>query len=87
MPQYGKARMPLARVASAVQDRLPVEPAEVAAWSGGADVRLAWEIVFDAERVAPGRSDYADMIGDALFDHDNSRHRYLYDKYDAMAAV
>ncbi len=64
-----------------------IEPAEVAARSGGADVRLAWEIVFDADRVAPARSDYADMIGDALLDHDNSRHIYHYDRYDAMAAV
>jgi hypothetical protein len=62
-----------------------VDPSELAAWSGDADVKLAWEIVFDSERDAPQRSDYADMIGDAIWDHDNSRHIYLYDKYDAMA--
>jgi len=63
-----------------------IDPAEVESFSGNADLRLAWEIVFDAERVSPGRSEYADMIGDGIWDHDNSCHVYLYEKYDAMAA-
>ena len=62
-----------------------IDPADVASFSGDADVRLAWEIVFDAERAAPDRSEYADMIGDGMWDHDNSRHVYLYEQYDAMA--
>jgi hypothetical protein len=47
-------------------------------------VRSAWEIVIDPDAVPATRSDWADMVGNHMWDLDNSRHVYLYEKYDAL---
>jgi hypothetical protein len=48
-------------------------------------VRAAWEVVIDPDAEPATRSEWADMVGNHMWDLDNSRHVYLYEKYDAVA--
>ena len=63
-----------------------VEVAEVAPFTDTDGVVLAWEIVIDAQAEPARRSEWADVTGQDMWDHDNRRHVYLYDRYDALPA-
>ncbi|MCX2981327.1 hypothetical protein EYC98_10670 [Halieaceae bacterium IMCC14734] len=62
-----------------------IEPAELSAVTDVDNVRLAWEIIIDPAVEPATRSEWADVTGQDLWDHDNRRHVYLYEQYDAAA--
>jgi len=77
------------RLAEEVNPRAVVRPvaaAEVQAFVGDKRIQQAWEIVIDAQAEPATRSDFADVTGKDMWDHDNSRHVYLYDQYDTAAS-
>ena len=58
---------------------------EVSALESIADthnIKLAWHILIDADTAPASRSEWAEITGQDMWDHDNSRHIYLYDRYD-----
>ncbi len=61
-----------------------LDPASVADHAAGA--LLAWEVVIDPAVEPAARSDWAELSGKGMWDHDNDRHRYLYERYDAQPA-
>ena len=64
----------------------PVAAAEVQEFVGDKCVQQAWEIVIDPQAEPATRSDFADVTGKDMWEHDNSRHVYLYEQYDAAAS-
>ena len=63
----------------------PVDAESVVPFAGGKAVQQAWEIVIDPAAPAAERSDWADVTGRDMWDLDNSRHVYFYERYDAAA--
>jgi hypothetical protein len=73
------------RLAQEINPRAIVRPVEVSALKDIADthdIKLAWQIRIDTETVPASRSEWADITGQDMWDHDNSRHIYLYETYD-----
>jgi hypothetical protein len=62
-----------------------IDPAELSELTDLNKVRAAWEVVIDPDAEPATRSEWADMVGNHMWDLDNSRHVYLYEKYDAVA--
>ncbi len=46
---------------------------------------IAWELEIDTSVPAAERSSWADIVGQNMWDLDNSSHRYRYEYYDALA--
>ena len=42
--------------------------------------------MIDPQAEPATRSDFADVTGKDMWGHDNSRHVYLYEQYDAVAS-
>jgi hypothetical protein len=63
----------------------PVDPTEAAGLPGAGRVINAWEIMIDTDAEPAVRSEWAELAGQAMWDLDNTTHRYLYDRYDAQA--
>ena len=61
-----------------------IDAAELAELTNVGTVKVAWEIVIDPDAEPATRSEWADSVGVRMWDLDNSKHVYLYDKYDAM---
>ena len=73
------------RLAQEINPRAIVRPVEVSALKDIADthdIKLAWQIRIDTETAPASRSEWADITGQDMWDHDNSRHIYLYETYD-----
>ncbi|NND69337.1 MAG: hypothetical protein HKN19_17230 [Halioglobus sp.] len=64
----------------------PVTRDAVAEYAGDRAVQQAWEVVIDATAEPAARSDWAEVTGKDMWEHDNSRHVYLYEQYDAAAS-
>ncbi|MEM1113603.1 MAG: hypothetical protein AAGI11_16940 [Pseudomonadota bacterium] len=62
------------------------ELASVPGATGTEGALLAWEIFIDPSVEPATRSDWADLTGRAMWDHDNSQHFFRYDLYDALKA-
>ena len=71
------------RLAQEVNPQAVIRPVDVSEVKDYAtDAVQAWEIIIDADATPAKRSDWADITGKAMWDHDNSRHVYLYERYD-----
>ena len=74
------------RLAQEVNPRAQVRQLDAGSLAGEFgvdDALLAWEIVIDDDAEPALRSDWADITGKDMWEHDNSRHFYHYERYDA----
>lgn len=62
-----------------------IQPPELSVVTDVEQVQLAWEIVIDPAVEPATRSEWADVTGQDLWEHDNTRHVYLYEMYDELA--
>ncbi|MEM9255780.1 MAG: hypothetical protein AAGA91_10040 [Pseudomonadota bacterium] len=75
------------RLAQEVNARAVVKAVDVSRVPRGVDtaqVKSVWEVFIDDEIEPAQRSEYADAVGNHMWDLDNSRHRYVYEQYDAV---
>ena len=60
----------------------PVEASDLEDITDTRDIKLAWQIFISADTAPATRSEWAEITGQDMWDHDNKRHIYLYETYD-----
>ena len=70
------------RLAQAVNPQAVVSQVEPSAVPDDRAV-LAWEIAIDPAAEPAEPSEWADVTGRSMWDHDNTQHYYHYERYDA----
>lgn len=75
------------RLAEVVNDKATVElidAAQLPPTVAAAGAKIAWKITVDSEKAPAKKSDFAGLVGEQMWDIDNSKHHYKYDFYDAL---